>query len=74
MWKLFRTAAALLLAATVAVPAMAQTLTVDHRHGQGRARRRASRRHRDVDRQTGSAQTQVTEANGQLSLPRARAV
>ncbi len=27
MWKLFRTAAALLLAATVAVPAMAQTLT-----------------------------------------------
>ena len=41
---------------------------VHHRHGQGRARRRSSRRHRDVDRQAGP-QTQVTEANGSYRFP-----
>ena len=54
MQKVFRTAAALLLAATVATPALAQTLTgsitgID----QGRAGRGPAGRHRHADRQTG---------------------
>src|SRR6478752_3897464 len=69
MWKLFRTAAALLLAATVAVPAMAQTLTGSIT-GTVKDEQGAVLPGVTVTL-TGKqgAQTQVTEANGSYRFP-----
>ena len=56
MKQVFRTAAALLLAAIVATPALAQSLDgLDHRRHQGRTGRRAAGRDGHADRQAGHA-------------------